>query len=91
MQHFIQTANQLGQQKSPFFFLIDFEQQKPIICPLEQAAASGLFFDFFANRMFNHKTLASRLNFKSIPFRLKPISKVLSLFKRKSKPETIIY
>ncbi|QLD32501.1 aminodeoxychorismate synthase component I [Mannheimia varigena] len=47
MQDFIDNANQYGKKKCPFFFLIDFEQQKPLIFPLEQAAASGLFFDFF--------------------------------------------
>ncbi|AWW35207.1 aminodeoxychorismate synthase component I [Mannheimia varigena] len=47
MQDFIDNANQYGKTKRPFFFLIDFEQQKPLIFPLEQAAASGLFFDFF--------------------------------------------
>ncbi|PJG85096.1 aminodeoxychorismate synthase component I [Conservatibacter flavescens] len=29
---------------APFFFLIDFEQQKPLILPLEQAAKCGVFF-----------------------------------------------
>lgn len=47
MQDFIQTANQFGQAKRPFFFLIDFEQQKPLIFSLQDCAASGLFFDFF--------------------------------------------
>ncbi|HDR0612934.1 aminodeoxychorismate synthase component I [Pasteurella multocida] len=41
---FIQLANQFGEQRQPFFFLIDFEQQQPIICPLAQAAELGLFF-----------------------------------------------
>lgn len=44
MQDFIHQANHYGQAKRPFFFLIDFEQQKPLIFPLEQAHASGLFF-----------------------------------------------
>ncbi len=43
MQDFIHQANHYGQAKRPFFFLIDFEQQKPLIFPLEQAHASGLF------------------------------------------------
>lgn len=47
MQNFIQIANNYGKQKHPFFFLIDFEQQKPLIFPLEEAAASGLFFEIF--------------------------------------------
>lgn len=47
MQDFIHQANHYGQAKRPFFFLIDFEQKKPLIFPLEQAHASGLFFEFF--------------------------------------------
>ncbi|EFM96272.1 aminodeoxychorismate synthase component I [Actinobacillus pleuropneumoniae] len=69
MQHFIQTANQLGQQKSPFFFLIDFEQQKPIICPLEQAVASGLFFDFFCKSNVQSQNVR-----KPFEFQINPIS-----------------
>ncbi|OOF81272.1 aminodeoxychorismate synthase component I [Rodentibacter ratti] len=45
MQHFIQQANQYGAQSLPFFFLIDFEQQKPLIFPLEEAANQGIYFD----------------------------------------------
>ncbi|HBO38942.1 MAG TPA: aminodeoxychorismate synthase component I, partial [Pasteurellaceae bacterium] len=41
---FIQQANQLGKERIPFFFLIDFEQQKPIILPLSQAAGQGIYF-----------------------------------------------
>ncbi|VEI46733.1 para-aminobenzoate synthase component I [Actinobacillus equuli] len=69
MQHFIQIANQLGQQKSPFFFLIDFEQQKPIICPLEQAAANGLFFDFFCKSNVQPQNVS-----KPFGFQINPIS-----------------
>lgn len=46
MQDFIQQANQFGQEKCPFFFLIDFEQQKPIIFPLAQAKQHALQFVF---------------------------------------------
>lgn len=44
--HFVQQANRLGAQRTPFFFLIDFEQQKPIICPLTQCAEQGIWFEF---------------------------------------------
>ncbi|QLB44156.1 aminodeoxychorismate synthase component I [Mannheimia pernigra] len=47
MQDFINKANQYGKVKRPFFFVIDFEQEKPLLFPLEEAQASGLFFDFF--------------------------------------------
>ena len=41
---FIQQANHFGQHKEPFFFLTDFEQQKPIILPMEQAEKEQIFF-----------------------------------------------
>ncbi|MGX2973613.1 aminodeoxychorismate synthase component I [Ursidibacter arcticus] len=46
MQHFIQTANHFGKNRIPFFFLIDFEQKKPLIYPLDQAMSEGIWFDF---------------------------------------------
>lgn len=45
MNHFIQQANQYGAARRPFFFLIDFEAQKPLICPLEKAAEQGIYFN----------------------------------------------
>lgn len=55
MQTFIHSANQFGQAKRPFFFLIDFEQQKPLILPLEDTETSGLFFDFFCKKTELHQ------------------------------------
>ena len=46
MNNFINLANQLGKARQPFFFLIDFEQEKPLIMSVEEAVASGLFFAF---------------------------------------------
>ncbi|QIM62596.1 aminodeoxychorismate synthase component I [Pasteurellaceae bacterium Orientalotternb1] len=46
MQHFIQQANLFGERKQPFFFLIDFEQKKPQIYPLDQAVENGISFVF---------------------------------------------
>jgi para-aminobenzoate synthetase component 1 len=44
--HFIRQANQWGQTKVPFFFLIDFEKQKPIIFPLKEVDPNQILFDF---------------------------------------------
>ena len=41
-QDFIQQANQFGKSKRPFFFLIDFEQQKPMLCPLNETATQDI-------------------------------------------------
>ena len=45
-QDFIQQVNQFSKAKTSFFFLIDFEQQKPILCPLNQMAEQGIFVQF---------------------------------------------
>lgn len=72
MQKFIQTANQFGKEKRPFFFLIDFEQQKPQILPLEQARTSGMIFDFFCkNNVIEPKKVTKpfKFSFKAMEFK----------------------
>ncbi|MGR6980216.1 aminodeoxychorismate synthase component I [Testudinibacter sp. P27/CKL/0425] len=44
MNAFIQQANAFGRQRKPFLFVIDFEQQQPILLPLEQAKQHGIYF-----------------------------------------------
>lgn len=46
LNDFISQANQLGKQRTPFFFLIDFEQKKPVILPLAECAEQQICFDF---------------------------------------------
>lgn len=45
---FIAQANQWGALRQPFFFLIDFEKKKPIICKLNEAQKCGVFFQIFS-------------------------------------------
>ncbi|MWQ13904.1 aminodeoxychorismate synthase component I [Glaesserella parasuis] len=52
MQQFIQIANQYGKMHLPFFFLIDFEKQKPLIYPLSEIEDKGLYFDFNGQQKF---------------------------------------
>ncbi len=35
--------NELGKQKTPFFFLIDFEKKKPFVCELDQLAKENIY------------------------------------------------
>jgi para-aminobenzoate synthetase component 1 len=42
---FIETINRWGQQRVPFLFVIDFEQEKPFACRLEEAKANNILFD----------------------------------------------
>lgn len=69
MQDFIDKANQYGQAKRPFFFLIDFEQEKPLIFPLEEAHISGLFFEFFckSNAEKTFEKVAKSFEFSANP------------------------
>ena len=46
MQPFIQQANAFGAARKPFFFLIDFEQNQPILLPLAECSSHQIFFQF---------------------------------------------
>lgn len=69
---FIRQANQLGERREPFFFLIDFEKQNPIICPLEQTPAFGIRFDFHGkfNRTFSVEKNPQPFELKKNPMSL---------------------
>jgi para-aminobenzoate synthetase component 1 len=56
--------------QKPFFFLIDFEQQKPLICPLEEAEKLGFQFEIKSQRNFqpqNRKPTPVTLSIAPIP------------------------
>lgn len=40
----IDKMNQLGQSRTPFLFVIDYEMQKPVILPLTEVANTGIYF-----------------------------------------------
>jgi len=42
---FIEKINRWGDQGLPFLFVIDFEQEKPFACLLEEAIRQGILFD----------------------------------------------
>ncbi|MCT8682979.1 aminodeoxychorismate synthase component I [Glaesserella parasuis] len=52
MQQFIQIVNQYGKMCLHFFFLFDFEKQKPLIYPLSDIEDKGLYFDFNGQQKF---------------------------------------
>ncbi|MDD7425640.1 MAG: aminodeoxychorismate synthase component I [[Actinobacillus] rossii] len=45
LKQFIEQANSWGRSRTPFFFLIDFEQRQPVICALDDIAALDIQFD----------------------------------------------
>lgn len=79
MQQFISQANQFGQEKRPFFFLIDFEQQKPIILPLEETATSGVFFEILGKVNVPPQQVEKAFQFKANPM---PFSQYQQGFER---------
>jgi para-aminobenzoate synthetase component 1 len=68
---FVEKMNKLGEAKTPFLFIIDYEMNKPIIIPLEETAKFGIFFAI--NGRSNHDwfcqdDLALKLNIKPIKY-----------------------
>lgn len=58
-QQFIAQANQWGEKRQPFFFLIDFEQKKPFICTLEETQKCGVFFTVLARKNVREQSLSA--------------------------------
>jgi para-aminobenzoate synthetase component 1 len=52
LSSFKDKMSALATAQRPFFFLIDFEQQKPIICPVEEAQNLGFQFEVKGFRNF---------------------------------------
>lgn len=75
-QQFVETLDNWGKNKMPFFFLIDFEQQKPIAFPLNEMP-NDVLFDFNSRTNFN-KTPG---NDNHIQLRVKPVDE--NAFKEK--------
>ena len=69
MNSFINLANQLGKARQPFFFLIDFEQEKPLVMSIEEAAASGLFFEFDCKKNAKFPQPTAPFHFEMRPMR----------------------
>lgn len=49
---FINSVNDLAGQKKSFFFLIDFEKEKPLVLSPQEAKAQGLLFDINGYKNF---------------------------------------
>lgn len=42
----IQRMNRYGERRKPFFFLVSFDGEQCIVCPLDELPQSGFLFDF---------------------------------------------
>lgn len=67
MQHFIEQANRYGKNRTPFFFLIDFEQQKPLIFPLKDAEKHGVYFEIQGKTNCPHQAENETLTIEKHP------------------------
>lgn len=80
MQTFIQQANHYGRERHPFFFLIDFELQKPIIFPLSQSVNYPLQFSFPKQPLVN-QTLLQPFELYAVPLDYERYCSAFSLVK----------
>ena len=55
-----QRMNQLGQTRTPFLFVIDFEQQKPIVLPLAEVDPRALLYDVQGVRNYTAPPASNR-------------------------------
>jgi len=68
---FVEKMNILGETKTPFLFIVDYEMNKPVILPLQETAKSGIFYAI--NGRSNHEALcqddlALKLDIKPINY-----------------------
>jgi para-aminobenzoate synthetase component I len=72
--------NEWGKARTPFLFLIDFEQRKPIVCRLDEIDPAQLLFDI------NGKTNAAAIDVQDKPLEFKrfpmPIVEYQAAFER---------
>lgn len=71
---FFERLNQFGKTKTPFVFLIDFQQKMPIVFPLSEVKPNQLLFDF--NGFRNTESIQKFYRKKSTEIRLEkfPVS-----------------
>jgi para-aminobenzoate synthetase component 1 len=75
-----ETMNDYAKRNIPFLFIIDFDQVQPIIIPITQAAAQGIFFDINGFRNFGPtKTSDLPIQIKKHPI---PYSRYESAFRQ---------
>ncbi|MEA2077383.1 MAG: aminodeoxychorismate synthase component I [Candidatus Marinimicrobia bacterium] len=54
---FIKLANELGKQRKPFLFLVDFEMKKPVIIPLDECNGQDVFFQVPGSRNATNRVM----------------------------------
>lgn len=65
----IETINRLGSQNEPFFFMVDFEMEKPVVIPINVLEDQKIRFKFnnFKNYQFRKIKDKNELRFERFP------------------------
>jgi para-aminobenzoate synthetase component 1 len=66
IKSFIKKANAFGKSAEPFFFLLDFEMQKPFICRLKDCHTNRVYFDIRGKKNISYPGITAAVE------RLKP-------------------
>jgi len=67
-----EQMNLLGKERIPFLFIIDFDQKKPFVFPLDDINSEEILFD--VNGKKNFTEIPS--NIKSLEFSANPVSEI---------------
>lgn len=78
LNDFCQKADDYIKKDIPFFFLIDFEKQKPIICPIADCGAHGIYFQLNEERK---STLDKNIKITPRPISLSTYEKSFNIVK----------
>ncbi len=70
LKTFITLANKFGSNRIPFFFLLDFELEKPFICPTEETPKKEILYHINHNKNFDYHEPKP----KEIQLKLHPIN-----------------
>ena len=73
---FSHKITQYIQEDIPFFFLIDFEKEKPVVIPLEACDSEGIYFSFSDERNF---PISEEIHLKSQPISFEKYKKAFSV------------
>lgn len=77
----IQTMNEWGAQRNPFFFMIDYSQNNCLCVPLNEAEKSGIYFNF--NNISNNIPSLKQIqpNLKAFPVNFDAYQKAFNVVK----------
>ena len=73
---FAETVNRLSQQKKPFFFMVDFEMQKPVVISLSEMNGEKIWYDFNGKTNITTRTRnSSTTSFEKFPITVAAFNK----------------